>query len=205
MSEPMSPRRPLPKAVYWRRRALVLIVAVAIVSIIAIVAWPRGGSDAASGGTPPGTGETPASTTTPGALAECDPAKLKLTAETDAAEYASGVLPRLWFTITSNATEQCTIDAGTDVQVFTISSPSGEGDEVYWRSTDCQTAPTPHKQILKPGVPVATEPITWDRTRSSPETCDATDEPQVGGGGASFDLVVQLGDLASEKKRFYLY
>ena len=203
MSSPRTPSGQLPKSVYWRRRAVVLVVLVAIIAIIAIIAWPRGGD--ASTAPPSGAGSsnspTDASTDAPVDGEACDPAKVDVTAETDATSYDAGVNPQLWLTMTSRGTADCVIAAGTDVQEYRITS----GDELIWSSLDCQVDPAPHMQILKPGVPVSSAPITWDRTRSAPDTCDVVREPVVAE-GASYHLEVIVGDLTSKTtKQFLLY
>jgi len=215
----MGPRRPLPRSVYVRRRIVVAIVAVAILVIIIAIAWPRGS------GTPAPTGSDPASTApTDGETAlgagdsatspsdaqgdACDPGKLELTANTDKSEYQQGESVQLTLTVTNNSSKDCVVAAGTDQQVFTIASPSGDSEEVYWTSTDCQTDATPQNVVLKAGVPVSSAVITWDRHRSKAGDCDPAAiaaRPVVGSGGASFDLIVKLGDLTSQPKRFYLY
>ena len=208
MSSLRSPTGPLPKSVYWRRRAVLLVVLLAIIAIIAIIAWPRGG-----GATPspaPGAGAGSGATSSPptaGATGGpvdgdvCDPSKIDITAETDASNYDAGVNPQLWLTITSRQTTECVLSAGTDVQEYRITS----GDELIWSSVDCQVDPVAFEQILKPGVPVSAPPITWDRTRSSPDTCDAEREPVIAE-GASYHLEVTVGDLESKtSKQFLLY
>jgi len=215
----MGPRRPLPRSVYVRRRVVVAIVAVAILVIVIAIAWPRGGStpapkDTSGSSATPSDGETALgagdSATSPSDAQgdACDPGKLELTANTDKSEYQHDETVQLTLTVTNNSSKDCVIAAGTDQQVFTVQSPSGNGEEVYWTSTDCQTDATPQNVVLKAGVPVSSAAITWDRHRSKAGDCDPAAiaaRPVVGSGGASFDLVVQLGDLTSQPKRFYLY
>lgn len=206
MSDPVSPGRPLPRSVYVRRRVTVVVVLLLIVAVIlAIVLWPRdsgGEGDGAAQGN--GSAATPDPSETPGD-ARCQPGRVTISADTDATEYSTGQPVTISFTLENKSGSPCTIDVGSDVQTFTITSPSGSGDEVYWRSTDCQTEPVEQTIILEPGVPKSSTPIVWDRTRSSPDTCDAVGEPQVGSEGASFDLTVTVGSLQSEPRRFYLY
>ena len=201
MSTIRTPTGPLPPSVYWRRRAVVLIVLIAIVAVVVIIAWPRGSGGApAPSGSPAASGQPSAGATAVVGEA-CDPAKIDVTADTDASSYDAGVNPQLWLTVVSRASTDCVLSAGTDVQEYRITS----GDELIWSSTDCQTDATPHQQILKPGVPVSSTPITWDRTRSSPDTCDVPRDPVVAD-GASYHLEVQVGDLVSKQtKQFLLY
>lgn len=196
MSSIRTPTGPLPPSVYWRRRIVVLILLVAVIAVIAIIAWPRGSGDAA-----PSPAETSSSATEAAATEACDPAKIEVTAETDATTYDAGVNPQLWLTIVSRSSTDCVIAAGTDVQEYRITS----GDELIWSSTDCQTDSTPFEQTLKPGVPVSSTPIVWDRTRSSADTCDVAREAVIAD-GASYHLEVQVGDVVSSNtKQFLLY
>ena len=117
------------------------------------------------------------------------PDKVTVEAVTDAAGYDPGVNPAAPARGQEHRDPPCTIEAGTDVQEFTITS----GDEVIWSSTDCQVDPQPRVQLLNPGVPVSSAAIPWDRTRSSTDTCDLPRD-QVTGGGASYHLEVTVGD-----------
>jgi hypothetical protein len=59
---------------------------------------------------------------------------------------------------------------------------------------------------MEPGVTRQTEAITWDRTRSSTDTCDGTRPAAVAGpDGPTYKLQVRLGTLESELKSFRLY
>ena len=100
-------------------------------------------------------------------------------AVTDKDVYAAGELPQLSVALTNTGSEACTIDAGTAQQVFTITS----GAEVYWKSTDCQTDKVDAVVLLQPAKTISSKvPITWDRTRSDPSTCQAKRQ-QVPGRG----------------------
>jgi hypothetical protein len=189
MSEPLGPRRPLPKSVYVRRRIIVLVVLLALVVVIVIIAWPRGGSAS----TPE---ETSRQTTTPAATGtnspECDPKKIQILAVTDKDVYGPGELPKMWLTLENKSSKECVIAAGSDVQVFQITS----GDEVYWTSTDCQGTPQPQLTVLQPGKPISTAPIEWDRARSTAGSCDA---PGDAAPSAYYWLQVKVGDLQTER------
>lgn len=204
MSTIRNPVGPQSARVYWRRRLVVgivfLLVVVVIVLIVARCASGSGGAPVSTSTTP-----KPLATSTSGAgtgdAEACDPAKVTVEAVTDAAGYDPGVTPQLSLVVKSTETQPCTLEVGTDVQEFTITS----GDEVIWKSSDCQVDPAPRTQLLQPGVPVSSAALPWDRTRSSPDTCDAQRE-QVTGGGASYHLEVSVGDLTSgSTKQFLLY
>lgn len=157
--------------------------------------------------TPPteGAGETPAASTDPQADADepapeltptaeaCVAADLLVEAVTDQASYAAGQNPQLSIKLTNQSTADCTLNVGTSAQAFTISS----GPDVWWRSTDCQTEPSDMLVLLAAGQEVTSSaPLTWDRTRSSVDTCQG-DRPQAPGGGATYRLSVAVGGLSS--------
>jgi hypothetical protein len=209
-------------AVYRRRRlalllALVLVIAVIGVSIWLVVAKPW--SNAAESETPKPTAPAsdtsspvatdtatastqPTSEETPGIVA-CEAKDVVVEALTDADTYEAGVLPQLSIRLTNNGSTDCTIDVGSSTQVFTVSS----GDDVWWRSTDCQQNPSSMIATLAAGATVESKtPVTWDRTRSSVETCSSENRPHAPGGGASYHVDVQIGGFAGTvSKQILLY
>lgn len=211
MSSVVRPKGPLPPKVYWRRRLVVLAILLAVVVVLVIVFVPRG--DASPGRTPGTTSSDPASpadpgvqpTPTPTGGGECDPSRIAITADTDKTEYAAGELPQLWFTLENKTSQPCTTQVGASDSVFSLTSPSGDGDETYWTTADCAAteAAAPVTVTLKPGIPEESGRVTWPRARSTPGDCTLT-EPQVGGDGASFDFHVALDGLTATK-RIYLY
>jgi len=202
MSTFRNPVGPQPSRVYWRRRLIVALGLLAVVVIIVLIVV-RPGSDTPK---PAGTNasETPAAappagSTNPADAVACDATKVTVEATTDAAAYDAGVNPSLSFTLKSLMTVPCTLKADTDLQEFIITS----GDETIWDSKDCQTDKTPATALLQPGVPFAGSKITWDRTRSAADTCDAARE-QVTAEGASYHLTVKIGDLTSANSKQFL-
>lgn len=201
MSTFRSPVGPQPARVYWRRRLVVLLGLIAVIVIIVlIVVRPGSGAPAPTPSPSASAGATDATGESDGGAA-CDPATLSVEAITDATSYEPGVIPQLSFTLKSRQTEPCTVEAGSDLQEFRITS----GEEVIWSSRDCQTDEQPAVITLEPGVPLQSPTIPWDRTRSAPDTCDVPREPVVAG-GASYHLSVIIGDLESaETKQFLLF
>jgi hypothetical protein len=206
MSTIKNPVGPQPPSVYWRRRLLLLavLVAVVVVVVLIIVRPGSGGTKTPAGGQTSGQSGSPSpsfSAGTGGSAAACDPSVITLTPVTDAANYAAGVQPKLSMTIANTGSSACSIDVGTDAQVYTITS----GSDQIWSSSDCQTDKTALKQVLEPGAAkaLATTPFAWDRTRSSTTTCTGT-RPAVVGGGASYHLNVKLGELASKSSKQFL-
>ena len=199
MSTIRNPVGPQPPAVYWKRRAIVLIGLLAVTVIILLIVFRPQGADPKPTNT--STTPPPAATTTDGKVAACTPEQVSLEAVTDKGGYNAGEDVMISMTITNIGAAACTIDAGTGAQDYIIAS----GDETYWSSRDCQAEPTEAEVTLEPGVAKSTTPFAWDRTRSSTTTCTG-DRPAVSAGGASYHLTVKLGDIESaETKQFLLY
>ncbi|MGO4535939.1 hypothetical protein [Leifsonia sp. 2MCAF36] len=209
MSTFKNPVGPQPSSVYWRRRLIVLLGAVAVVVIIVLIVVRPGASNgepapkAAAGASH---SASPVATSIPTSSASasgqpCKPADVKVVAVTDKATYAAGELPQLSVALTNTGSASCTIDAGTAQQQFTITS----GSEVYWKSTDCQTDKVDAEVLLQPGKTISSQaPITWDRTRSDPSTCQAN-RPQVPAAGASYHLETSVSGIkSSETKQIIL-
>ena len=209
MSTFKHPVGPQPSKVYWRRRLILGIGLLAVILVVVLIIVRPGASDGAPAPaattsapkttTPPATSIPTASATASGAA--CDTANVRVEAVTDKATYAAGELPQLSVAITNTGSTACKIDAGTAQQVFTITS----GSETYWKSTDCQTDKVDAEVLLQPGKTISSQtPITWDRTRSDPSTCQATRE-QVPAAGASYHLTTTVAGIASpETKQFIL-
>lgn len=203
MSSFRNPVGPQPSGVYWRRRLILgLGVLAVIVIVILIVVNPRGSTPVNA----PGTTTAPVSTS-PAAVdpnapaADCAKTDLTVTAKTNGTEYKADKNPMLSLTVKNSGDAACTLSAGSDVQVYTITS----GEETIWKSTDCQKGAVAATQMVEPGDEVSTTPFSWDRTRSSKSTCD-TDRPKVTAGGASYHLTVSVDGAKSDKSaQFLLY
>jgi hypothetical protein len=202
MSTFRNPVGPQPSSTYWRRRLVVGLGLVAVIVVIILIAFPRGGATPAADET-----DAPASTSTPAATeeavvpdGECNPSVVEVVAITDAGDYSAEQQPLLSLSITNIGATACTFNAGSDVQEYVITS----GEERIWSSKDCQTDPVAAATQLEPGVAVTTTPFAWDRTRSDPAACDAARTP-VSAGGASYHLGVTVNGVASaDTKQFLL-
>ncbi|MET0480585.1 MAG: hypothetical protein ABWZ69_04455 [Mycetocola sp.] len=193
-----------PNSVYVRRRLWVLAGFVAIIAIIALVIWKPGSTSGATQQDKPKT-ETSSTasatpTATPGAGAACTEGDILVEALTDKPSYAAGELPQLSLRITNTSDAACGVNVGTAAQVFTVKS----GDEVYWTSTDCQVEPVDALVTLEAGqVVTSTAPIAWDRTRSTPSTCEG-ERPAAPAGGASYHLSTAVGGFVSEESKQFI-
>jgi hypothetical protein len=198
MSTFRNPVGPQPSTVYWRRRLVVGLGLLAVVVIIVLIVAGRGSGKPASVIHSPS--PTPSSSAAAGgALTTCKAADITVEAVTDKASYAAGEQPMLSMTITNKGTKACTLSAGSDVQVYQITS----GKDQIWSSKDCQTDPVTQVAQLEPGVATSSTPFAWDRTRSSTTTCTGT-RPAVAGGGASYHLSVSVGDITSAATKQFL-
>ena len=204
MSTIKHPVGPQSSKVYWRRRLIVgLGLLFVIVIIVLIVVRPgSGGAQPAPTPTPTSTGGTDAPAAAPDAApTACDPAAVTVEALTDAVTDQPGQKPELSLSITNTGTVPCVINAGTSKQVFTISS----GQDIYWTSTDCQSAAADAEVTLQPGVPVSsTTPIAWDRVRSNAATCDESTRAAAPAGGASYHLAVSVDGIASATPKQFI-
>jgi hypothetical protein len=198
-------RRREPRSVYARRRLWVLCGFVAVIAILALVIWKPGStSGAAPQETPAARTSTPSATATatptPGAVADCAEGDVSVEALTDKGTYGADELPQLSLQVTNTSDAACSINAGTAAQVFTVKS----GDDVYWTSTDCQVEPADAIVTLEAGQVVAsTAPLAWDRTRSTPSTCEG-ERPAAPAAGASYHLTTSVGGFASEKSKQFI-
>lgn len=203
--EPVGPEK---KAVYVRRRLIVLGALLAIIIFVVLVVWKPGSSGGAASAPDV---ELPKEIVAAdkqqnpqmkaGELPACAAGALVVTPLLDRDSYAAGELPLLSLRVENTGDDKCEAQLGTSGMAFTISSGS---DEV-WRSTDCQVNPDSRTVILEPNKPLETEAITWDRTRSSPESCEITRD-QVDADGATYHLKVSAaGVQSSGTSSFLLY
>jgi hypothetical protein len=192
MSTFTNPTGPQPPSVYWRRRALVLLgLIVAIVVVVLIVVRPGASGDepGAAATSTPAADPAPAPTATataPAADATPDPV-------VDKQVFAPTELPQISMSVTNTGSSDCVINLGSGQQELVVTS----GEEQWWSSADCQVDPTDQDVTLTAGQTLSTPAIAWDRTRSTPDTCDADSRQAVPAGGATYRLTVSVGDITS--------
>lgn len=213
---------PRPSAAVYRRRrlaalsGLILLLAALGVGVWLLVAQPwadaaptaspkpetssSGSSTPDPTGTATGAGTDSPSPTpdgTPGIVA-CAAEDIEVVAVSDADTYPEGVLPKLSISLTNKGDSDCTLDVGSSTQHLTVSS----GADVWWRSTDCQENPSSMIATLAAGTTVTSkEPVTWDRTRSSVDTCAQENRPRAPGGGASYHVAVSIGGFSGAQTK----
>lgn len=211
------------RAVYRRRRLAVAVGLILVLAAIGIGVWlliaqpwagvaaessPTPSASTSASPTPDASPETESPEPTPSAeetpaIVACVAKDIEVTAVTDSDTYASGALPKLSISLKNKGTTDCTIDVGSTTQVMTVSS----GSDVWWRSTDCQENPSSMIATLAAGTTVTSkEPVTWDRTRSSVETCDQENRQRAPAGGSSYHVAVSIGGFTSATtKQILLY
>jgi hypothetical protein len=230
-----TPRRRHSPAVYRRRRLALLLLALLVIAgvvwLLIAQPWavaatdtqdekppsqqqnsadslPVPSSQATAGGTDTGVvegavveGAAPTPGATPTAL-PCVASEISVEPVTSADTYAGDQKPEFSITLTNNGAD-CTLNVGTTAQSFTVTS----GDDVWWRSTDCQSEPSDMIVMIAAGQTVSSAaPLTWDRTRSAVGTCADGNRPLAPGGGSSYHLSVEIGGIGStEPKQFLLY
>ncbi|MBS1674142.1 MAG: hypothetical protein JSS74_09280 [Actinobacteria bacterium] len=223
----MTPRQSA--AVYRRRRIVLLGIIIVVLALLIALVWAfvaRGSSRPAPAPTvsrtatpspaattpdptPDPTADpaatdpaSPAPTSTPDAgPVPCTARDVQVTAVTDHDSYSADEKPQLSISLTNSGSRDCTMNIGTSTQSFTITS----GSDVWWRSTDCQQTPSDAIQTIKAGATVTSSaPVVWDRTRSSVDTCEATDRQRAPGGGAAYRLTVSIGGMQSTNPQQFL-
>ena len=115
--------------------------------------------------------------------------------------FAADETPYIWFTLTNTNTVDCTFNAGSKVQFFTIQS----GDQDIWSSAQCSRDGLEDSNMSLPvGETVASPPSPWEKVFSSDSGCGA-DQPPVTTGGASYHLKVDVnGELSTNPQQFVL-
>jgi len=169
---------PLPAAVYWRRRGVVLVG----LSMITLIIWyafsgpdssaspAAAPTSSAIGSTPsPSTAVTSTSPTTAspsataftlpvaGATGPCTDAEMEVTATAAAAEVTRGTPIGFTIKIKNASSRTCIRDVGADVQELLLK----DGDRVIWSSDDCGANHGQDMKQFTPGLEV-TYTRTWD-------------------------------------------
>jgi hypothetical protein len=206
LRNPVGPQSP---KVYWRRRLLVGLGALAVIVIIVLIVSRPGSGATGKAPAPASTTSSSPSTSTAKADAgksstskasdACAPANITLEAVVDQTSYPANVDPKISMKITNTGAGSCTINLGSTQQELIITS----GTEQIWDSKDCQTGAVDAPTVMTAGQTLTTQTIPWDRTRSSTSTCN-TSRPAVTAGGASYHLSVKLGSITSKTTAQFL-
>lgn len=202
LKDPVGPEL---KSVYVRRRLLVLAgFLTIIVAVVLIIVKPgsSGGAAKAPEVVLPDeilSGEQAKPEQAADEMPACAAGQLQVTPLVNQDSYAPGELPQLSMRIENISEQACHADLGTATMSFRVTS----GTDEVWRSEDCQEKADTRRVILEPTSPLETEPLTWDRTRSSTETCGITRD-EVGAGGATYHLHVSAAGVSSQGTASFL-
>jgi hypothetical protein len=196
----LRPEGSLPPRVYWVRRAVVLVVLLALVVLLVLgvraLARALGGSD--------DPGATPTTAPTAGAAAEppaeqtgtptCEPAALRAEMSADATTYPAGALPTFTLRLTNAGERDCLVDAGGAQRQVLITS----GSDRIWASTDCD--PGEPLQLLLAAGQADERQVQWDRNRSA-EGCAPDQAAALPG---TYQAVLTLAGATAEPVVFGL-
>jgi len=172
MSTVLHPKGSEPSGVYWRRRAVVIALAVVLVVVVAWIAWPKGTGAAApapqtTAATSPATTATTPSVSTSASSAPsattpvaCDPGSMAM----DLAGYQKvkqGSKQVLRVSI-KNTAVPCVLQVNATNFDLTVKS----GTDRIWTTGDCENwVPAAKDQLLKTGQARQFD-VTWGLARS---------------------------------------
>lgn len=174
-------RRPLPRAIYWRRRFLLLAVVLLVVWLV-VRLWPGGSDDSrpaaapspsasASGSatasptpspTPSRSAQSDAQVTLTATSTACTPESVRMTPTVPEDQSARQAV-RVELLISTTAKKGCTLDPGDTDLIAVIKS----GDTAVWDSTVCKTALLDEPVALSPGWATAAS-ARWSGRGSGP-------------------------------------
>lgn len=130
----------------------------------------------------------------------CAKEDLTVKAHTDALTYPGGEEPKFSLSIENSGKSECVADLGTKNMVFSVT----DGSDEIWTSTDCQEDGDSREVILEPKKPLATDPISWDRTYSDPETCGHADRNLAETGEIAYELHVSITGVKSKEPALFM-
>ncbi|HYN75545.1 MAG TPA: hypothetical protein VEV13_05045 [Candidatus Limnocylindria bacterium] len=197
----LRPVGPLPARVYWVRRALAVVVAVAA---LLAAAWAWGAvTGGGEGGTPVATGPTPGSSgsvspapssspsvsPTPAPSGSVSPSPkptatgtracadddIAVTAATSSTTYPAGKDPRFTVKVTNTSKKACTRNVGQRAMEVRVS----QGETIIWSSDHCAPGGSADVITLGPGKSFTTS-VVWSRTLSE-KGCPTSQPPAPAG------------------------
>jgi hypothetical protein len=207
----------LPAAVYWRRRAVVLV---GIGLVVVIIVYACSGTGSATNGQPPSSPTTlhnvisvePSghTTTTPAAAftltmsqpsvpasqatasGPCTDSEMLVTASASTGTYTGNGLITFTITLKNTSTRTCTRDVGADPQELRLVDGSGA---IVWSSDDCNPNHGHDVRTLAPGQAISFQ-RNWDGmlTLSGTGQRGCTTSKVRGG---EYDLVARLDQIVS--------
>jgi hypothetical protein len=206
---------PLAPAIYWRRRAVVLVL---LASVVLVISYACGGPRAPAAGAQsqqnltPGTSPDPSATllrpvvesTTPsptaftlpaaGATGPCTDAEMQVTATAGSAEVQTATTLDVTIKLKNVSRRTCVRDVGADMQELRLV----QGTTIVWSSDDCNANRGNDNMSFSPGREMSFT-LKWtgrvSRTGIGGVTCTATAQPPPPG---MYQLVARLDKKLSE-------
>jgi hypothetical protein len=180
MSTLLHPKGSEPSEVYWRRRVVVIAVAVVLVLVVAWIAWPKGTGAAvpdpqqsapvppsapvtpSTTGSPPPSSSSPSSSPSPTGPVACDPAGSNLGVAGYQKVKQGGT--QTFKVSIKNTAAPCVLQLSGSNFTFTVKS----GSDQIWSTADCDKwLPTVKDVKLKQGQTYQFD-LTWGLVRSKP-------------------------------------
>jgi hypothetical protein len=167
---------PLPAETYWRRRAVVGLLVVALVAGLVWLLGGRGddtlepGERSTADPTAEPTAGSDESDAGPKAEPTAEPAAacaddvLEVEAVSESAEQPAGASARLTLTVRNTGPVPCRRGLGQGAVELVITS----GDDRIWSSDDCAPGGDEGEVVLEPGASQSAR-ATWPGTRSAPD------------------------------------
>lgn len=188
-----QPVGPLPASTYWRRRALVALAALVVLSLAALplrgdgdgVLTSSSSPSAAPGGSP-AADPTADPTATPTGPVVCPDSSLEVTATADADSYPVGGTARLELTVRNTGSVPCRRELGQGAVELIVTS----GDDRIWSSDDCAPGGEQGEVLLEPGA-TETARASWPTVRSAPECPPGQAQAQPG----TYRVSARVGEL----------
>ncbi|WP_316670161.1 hypothetical protein [uncultured Propionibacterium sp.] len=183
MNTLLHPQGPEGEAVYWRRRAVIMFVLIAIIAVISLIAGRvrrGGGSTGAAGSETAAAGQTPVTEVrTPGASVVTGDGQCALDDVTLDVVVpdgtAAGQAVDMTVELGASAGAPCSLDLGEHVLSVTVAS----GTDEYWSTTTCTDA-APGGQIAIMGADPVPLVVTWPGTRVGQGCADTGDAAAAG-------------------------
>jgi hypothetical protein len=162
VSSVLSPVGPEPRAVYWLRRIVILVILVALVLLAA---------HACSGGSPskpaahkaakPVVSPTPSSSPSVPATPRCTPTDLSAALSTDSSTYSLGKEPTFTVTFRNGSGTPCRLVLSVASRQWTVTS----GTATTWTTAGCHLTGKSAKAFMT-STSTASVSISWDAHRN---------------------------------------
>jgi hypothetical protein len=201
----LQPVGPLPASTYWRRRVILLLGVLVLLLVVSKACDGSPKNEALQGPasspspspsrvtvvapTKPATSPSPSS---PAPLQSCRDAVLQVTAESDAAAYASGASPRFTLTVRNIGSVACRRALGPGAVELRVLS----GEDRIWSSDDCNSSKDQGVLTLPAGAARATT-VAWSGKRTRPG-CVIGEVAQPG----TYRVSARVGDIVRQGSVF---